>query len=102
MGKIKGCVNESCEAHNKKITNKESETFCSRCGNPLFYVCKNCYTQLTDDSGKYCVRCLAKHDDRKDKAKKIATGVGSGVVAVGVGVFAVGIKVLKTMKNIKG
>ncbi|MPM37614.1 hypothetical protein SDC9_84232 [bioreactor metagenome] len=95
MGKIKGCVNASCEAHNKKITYKESETFCSRCGNPLFYVCKDCYTQLPDDSEKYCIRCLAKHEDSKDKVKKIAASVGSGVVAVGVGVLTVGKKALK-------
>lgn len=27
MGKIKGCDNESCEAHKKKITYKEPEAF---------------------------------------------------------------------------
>ncbi len=29
MRKIKGCGNESCEAHKKKITYKELEAFCS-------------------------------------------------------------------------
>ena len=30
MGKIKGCGNESCETHKKKITCKESEAFYNR------------------------------------------------------------------------
>lgn len=102
MGKIKGCANESCVANNKKITYKESETFCSRCGNPLFFICKDCHTQLPGDSQKYCVRCLAEHEDRKDKAKKFAAGVGSGVVAIGVGALTFGKKVVNTIKNIKG
>ena len=29
------------------------------------------------------IRCLTKHEDRKDKAKKIAAGVGGGALAVG-------------------
>ncbi|HYE83732.1 MAG TPA: hypothetical protein VEG39_16405 [Clostridia bacterium] len=82
MRKIKGCGNDSCEAHKKKITYKQSEGFCSKCGSPLAYVCKDCYTQLPDDCERYCVRCLAKRADRKDKAKKIVGGVGSGVAAI--------------------
>jgi len=58
MGKIKGCGNETCEAHKKKLIYKESESFCSKCGSPLVYVCKDCYTKLSDDTAKYCVRCL--------------------------------------------
>ena len=82
MEKIKGCGNESCEAHQKKLICKESEAFCSKCGRPLVYVCKDCYTQLPPDTDKYCVRCLAKHEDRKDKAKKVAAWV-SGTVGTG-------------------
>lgn len=82
MRKIKGCGNESCEVHKKKITYKGSEIVCSKCGSPLVYVCKDCYTQMPDDTDKYCVRCLAKHKDRKDKAKKVATGVGGGALVV--------------------
>lgn len=98
MGKIKGCGNESCEAHNKKITYKESEAFCSKCGTPLVYVCKDCYTQLPDDTEKYCVRCLAKHEDRKDKARK----VGSGALAAGGVILTFGKKALDVAKKIKG
>lgn len=82
MGKNKGCGNELCEAHKKKITYKKSEAFCSKCGSPLVYMCKDCYTQLPNDTKKYCVRCLAKHEDRKNKAKKVAAGIGGGILTV--------------------
>ncbi len=90
MGKIKGCGNESCETHKKKITYKESEAFCSKCGSPLVYVCKDCYTQLPDNSEKYCVRCVANREDRRDKTKKIVAGVGSGAAAVFIAIFTRG------------
>lgn len=99
MGKIKGCGNESCEAHKKKLTYKESEAFCSKCGNPLVYVCKDCYTQLPDTSDKYCVRCLAKHEDSKDKVKKVVVG---GALAVGGVMFKYGKKALDVAIKIKG
>ena len=102
MGKIKGCGNESCETHKKKITCKESEAFCSKCGSLLVYVCKDCYTQLSDDAEKYCVRCLAKHEDRKDKAKKVAAGVGGGALAVGGVILTYGKKALDIARKIKG
>ena len=102
MGKIKGCGNELCEAQKKKITYKDSETFCSKCGSLLVYVCKDCYTLLPDDIDKYCVRCLAKHEDRKAKAKKVAAGVGSGALAVGGVIFTYGKKTLDLAKKIKG
>lgn len=100
MRKIKGCGNESCEAHKKKITYKESEAFCSKCGSPLVYVCKECYTQLSDDAKKYCVRCSAEHDDRKDKAKKVAARVGA--LAFDSVVFTYGKKAFDVAKKIKG
>ena len=99
MRKIKGCGNESCEAHKKKITYKDSETFCSKCGDSLVYICKDCYTQLPDDTEKYCVRCLAAHDDRNDKAKKVAAG---GVLAVGGVMLKFGKNVLDVVKMVKG
>lgn len=98
MGKIKGCGNESCEAQKKKITYKESETFCSKCGNPLVYVCKNCHTQLPDNDKKYCVRCFAEHKDRKDKAKKIV----GGALAVGGFILTYGKKAFDVAKKSKG
>ena len=102
MGKNKGCGNESCEAHKNKIVYKETETFCSKCGNPLVCVCKDCYTQLPNDIDKFCVRCAAKHEDRKEKAKKVAAGVGGGAVAFAGVTFTCGKKVFEVVKKIKG
>lgn len=70
MEKIKGCINYSCEAYKKKINYEESDAFCKKCGSPLVYVCKDCHMQLPDDSGEYCIRCLAKREDKKDKRFK--------------------------------
>ena len=85
MGRSKGCVNDSCSAHKKKVRYKESEFYCSICGEPLAYVCKDCYTQLPDGHLKYCVRCQAKHADHQDNVMRKAAKIGGGVVA-GVGV----------------
>ena len=38
---------------------------------------------MPDDDEKYCVRCNAKHEDRKEEAKKVVAGVGVGALAVG-------------------
>ena len=102
MKKNKGCGNESCEAHKKKTTYKGSEVFCSKCGSPLVYICKDCYTQLPDDTDKYCVRCLGKHEDRKNNAKKIAGQVGKGALVVGGFILTYGKKVLYFAKDLKG
>lgn len=98
MGRVKGCINETCVANQKKITYKEADDYCSKCGNKLYYVCKECYTQLPDDSEKYCVRCLAEKQDRKDHTLKIAGGV---VAAVGIAVVSTGKQVIKVISKLK-
>lgn len=65
-------------------------------------MCKDCHTQLPDDAKKYCVRCLAEREDRKDKAKKVAAGVGGGALAVGGVMFKYGKKTFDVVKKIKG
>ncbi len=102
MRKSKGCANESCEAHKMKIRYKESESFCSKCASPLVYVCKECYTQMPGDTEKFCVRCLAKHKDRIDKAKKVSAKVCVGAVGVGGYIIANGKKILDAVKKVKG
>lgn len=101
MRMIKGCGNESCVAHKKKITYKETETYCSKCGKSLVFVCKDCYTQLPDDDEKYCVRCNAKHEDRKEEAKKVVAGVGVGALAVGGIILKVGKKTFEIVSKFK-
>lgn len=98
MGKIKGCSNESCEAHKKKIKYKESEVSCLKCKGSLVYVCKDCYTQLPNDTVKYCVRCLAKHEDRKAKTKKVVAGLGG---ALALGILTFGNKAIDAAKKSK-
>ncbi len=98
MGKIKGCSNESCEAHKKKIAYKEVDLFCPQCGDALAYVCKDCYTQLPNDVTVYCERCLAEHKDRKDRTKKV---VGAAIAVVGV-IGICGKKAMEIVKSIRG
>ena len=101
MRMIKGCGNESCVAHKKKITYNETETYCSKCGKSLVFVCKDCYTQLPDDDEKYCVRCNAKHEDRKEEAKKVVAGVGVGALAVGGIILKFGKKTFEIVSKFK-
>lgn len=91
MGKVKGCMNEACFAHQKKIRYKEEDEYCSKCGMKLYYVCKECYKQLPDGSEKHCVRCLAEKQERKDHRTKIVKGVavGAGSVIVVAGKQAI-------------
>ena len=67
-----------------------------------WHVCKDCHTQMPDDTKKYCVRCLAEHEDRKDKAIKVVAGVGSGALALGGVAFKYGKKAFTVVRKIKG
>lgn len=98
---VKGCINEKCVANKKKITYKEADQYCSKCGNKLFYVCMKCYTQLPDNSDKYCVRCRAEKQDQKDNAKKNALKIGGVVGTVGIAAAGTGVKVFKAIRNVK-
>ena len=95
MRRVKGCTNKACITNKKRKLYKEEDKYCSKCGKELNYVCKKCYTQLPNDSGKYCVRCIAEIDDRRDKQKKWA-----GVVVLGATGLAV--TVMKKGKNLLG
>ena len=97
MGRVKGCINETCIANQKKFTFKEVDDYCSKCGNTLYYVCKKCHTQLPDDSEKYCMRCLAEKQDRKDSALTIASGL---VLTLGL-VVSKGKKVINVISKLK-
>ena len=84
MGKVKGCVNQSCSAKQNKNKYKETDMHCTKCGQKLAFVCPKCYTVLPENSGKYCIRCAEGKKDTKDKTIKIAGtvgGVAAGLVA---------------------
>jgi predicted amidophosphoribosyltransferase len=82
----KGCINESCEAYKEKIKYKDSETYCSRCGSQLAYVCKKCHRQLSSNNDKNCIRCRAEIEDRRKRIQN-AGGKFLGVMIAGGGVL---------------
>lgn len=94
MASVKGCTNSKCNATEKKITYKETESFCSKCGGTLTYVCKKCYTPVGKNE-KLCVRCQAEKEDRQDKAKKVARDAGGAIITAGAFVVTNGKNLLK-------
>ncbi len=100
MAKVKGCANDNCAAHKKQITYKESEEYCSRCGRPLSYVCKKCYTPL-DERGEYCLIHQAEKDDRADRTKKRLLAAGGFVLSFGGIVVTKGKDIVKHIPKIK-
>ena len=84
MKKNKGCLNENCEAFQKHIYFKETEKFCSQCGQPLHNVCQNkrCYKPVSTGE-KYCILCEAEQTDKKEKALDVLEKAGGIVVGVG-------------------
>ena len=100
MKAIKGCVNAACSAHKKKTVYKDAESFCSICGSPLEYVCKNCFTQLPDGKEKYCVRCKAERDDKTEHRKKALVAIGTGALTVVTVVATKGKKVFEFVNDV--
>ena len=90
----KGCPNEQCEMHVKKVKQKASINFCPICGTKLIYVCAKCFTEIedVDDKHRVCKLCEAeaveKRKKRVDGAKKVAGKAGKGVVGAVVPVAA--------------
>ena len=81
---LKGCVNEGCIAKQKKIYFKDSDVYCPKCGQPLFYVCKRCGMKLPDKTRKYCIRCENEMKDEHDEwGRTIMNGVSKGVSKAG-------------------
>lgn len=101
MKALKVCINQECPACRKKIAHKEAEAYCSLCGQPLAYICKDCSTQLPNGDEKYCVRCKANHEDKADRRRKIVGGAGAGIAATAAFVATNSKKVLEIVKIIK-
>lgn len=96
MKVFKGCINPSCKAYKKKDS-KKNDNYCKECGEPLQFVCADCWTQLDDDSEKYCILCKNK---RKDKADKRIDAAKATVKKVGDGAAAA-VSVVMVAKNAK-
>ena len=95
MGKVKGCINQDCLARQKKIKYKEMETACPKCGQKLSFVCPKCFTVLSANDVKYCIRCAEGKKDARDKVLK----VGGTVLGVAV---SVAVTVVGTVASIMG
>lgn len=80
---IKGCGNPDCENNKKKIRIKDSDNYCSICGQGLVRVCKKCYTVINDCDGPLCERCKAEKDDKREAAIEAGGKVVGAVIAVG-------------------
>lgn len=97
---IKGCINSECIANKKKMKYKNSDSFCTKCGNGLVSVCKKCYVPLPSDYKKtVCDRCLAAKSDKKDKQIKRVEQAGAGLAGL-AGVAVVGKKAFDIAKKV--
>lgn len=103
MARVKGCVNDKCITHKNKVLYKETEEYCSKCGNKLSYVCKtkNCYTFLEEYDGKYCIKCQVRKDDRRDEIKKGVLQAGGVVLTIGGVAFKKGKEIVKHIPKLK-
>ena len=71
------------------------ETACPECGQELSFVCPKCFTVLSANDGKYCIRCAEGKKDARDKVLK----VGGTVLGVAV---SVAVTVVGTVASIMG
>lgn len=100
MAKIKGCVYSECLAKQKKMHYKKDDSFCTKCGRELSYVCKKCHTVMQEkDKGNLCLRCISDKKDKRDQRTKKAVKVGGGIVAVGMAAVPVAKKVFEIAKE---
>ena len=92
--RVKGCSNPECENHIKKVKLKATDEFCPKCGEPLVFVCKKCFSEIQDLGAEHtkCTHCMeeaqAKKEQTIDKAKDMAKKAGVAVVGVGGAVAA--------------
>lgn len=81
MKAIKGCTNPECKECKKRIHFKEDDEFCSKCGNPLSFVCADCWKAMDNNSERLCMSCKALRDDKRDKAIENAKNGGKLLLA---------------------
>lgn len=93
MKAFKGCTNINCKAY-KKTHYKDDDEYCVKCGEPLNYVCADCWKVLENNKEKYCVGCSALREQNRqrkiEKVKESAKGVAGIAVAVPPAVAAAG------------
>jgi len=90
----KGCPNKDCGRNKKKYFYKATDMYCTICGQPLVYVCKDCFSRIDDTDIKHtrCELCEAKRADRKAKIvdKRNAAAGAAAVMVAGIAKAAQG------------
>ncbi len=81
MKAFKGCVNKECSAY-KKIHYGQDDHYCRKCGQPLAFVCADCWTALEDNTQRSCIACKAKKTQRN--AERVEAVKKAGVALTGV------------------
>ena len=99
-------------SHPGNCRDKNEDNFCLVCGQKLYFVCADCWKQLSDNKAKYCITCKAAREDKKDQriegAKKVVKGVGTALttVATVMGTVATSAKQIekagKTIADVSG
>ncbi|PWF26229.1 hypothetical protein DD236_09200 [Ancrocorticia populi] len=81
MSQKRGCCNNNCKAYKDHEKFKHDVNFCPNCGQKLESVCgsHSCNMVMGEDPHKYCRKCQAKRDDRRDKAKNYIAGASAGI-----------------------
>ena len=91
----KGCPNESCERHQKRIMLNATEEYCPKCGTKLIYVCSKCFREIEDidPNHKTCSLC--------DVVAPVAVGVVGKVIKDGQkGAIKQGVRIVENaIKN---
>ena len=80
----KGCPNELCERHQKRIMYKTTEEYCPKCGTKLIYVCSKCFREIEDidPEHKICSLCEAEKQEKKEAAVGKAKSAGKAAVGL--------------------
>lgn len=97
---LKGCLNNTCKAYEKRELFKREYMYCPFCGEELNFVCKRCGMKLDNGDSKYCVRCENKIKDKKDKpVETIINAVADAAKDVGEFAANAGEKVVYAVKD---
>ena len=90
--RVKGCPNTLCVSNHEKHKYDASDSYCTKCGTELVFVCKNCFKKLSDEGPEHviCRQCEAEREDRKHNSQKrwghIGENIGNAAKTVGTGI----------------
>ncbi len=73
----KGCPNECCEIHVRKVKHKAEINYCPICGTELLYVCSKCFSEIEniDEKHRICALCKAEYEEKhRGRVEKLKSG----------------------------